>query len=492
MKKVLYIFLITLFFVGCDERLDELNTDKRNPAEVDPTSLFAQALRETHDMMASISVNDNPFNLYAQFWAQTTYPEESQYNLVSRSIPHNFWINGYRDALADYQAARVQIEAQIESGSSGLPDEVLQNRIAAINIMEAYVYHTLVDAFGDIPYSEALDPENIAPAYDDAQTIYMSELENLASAIAAIDVDAAGFPAGQDPMYQGDMEQWMKFANSLRLRMGMRLADVDQATSVAVVNSALASGVFENNADNADMMYLSASPNTSPVYEDLVLSGRNDFVAANTAINIMNSLDDPRIAVYYDDNLGAGVYKGGVYGSANNFSAFTQLGDVLRTPELASVLMSYAEVEFLKAEAAERGGYNVPGTAAMHYNEGIRASFNQWGLSTQMANDYIAQPAVNYATAPGTWKQKIGLQLWLALYGQGFEAWTTWRRFDFTGLVAPPGMKLSDVPLRLIYPLEEARLNGPNYKAAQAKLEPLGGDEVTTPIFWDTQQPFHQ
>lgn len=488
MKKLLYMSFITLFFIaGCDDRLDELNTDKRNPAEVDPTTLFAQGVRETHDMMASISVNDNPFNLYAQYWAQTTYPDESQYNMVGRSIPHSFWINGYRDALADFQAARVRVEAQLEGGTSGLPDEVLQNRIAAINIMEAYVYHVLVDAFGDIPYSEALDPENIAPAYDDAKTVYMNVLETLKNAAAAIDADAAGFPGAQDPMYHGDMEGWYKFANSIRLRMGMRMADVDKTTSVTVVNDALAAGVFESNADNADMEYLGSSPNTSPVYEDLVLSGRHDFIAANTVVNIMNELDDPRRAVYFDDNLGAGRYVGGVYGSANNFSAFTQVGDIMHTPEFPGVLMTYAEVEFLKAEAAARGGYAVTGTPAEHYHEGIRASFDRWGLSDAMANAYISQPAVNYSSAPGDWKQKIGLQLWLALYGQGFEGWNTWRRFDFAGFVAPPGMQLADVPLRLIYPLQEAQLNGPNYSAAGQKI---GGDLASTPIFWDVNQPF--
>ena len=490
MKKILYISFITLFFIaGCDERLDELNTDKRNPAEADPVTLFAQGLRETHDMMASISVNDNPFNLYAQFWAQTTYPDESQYNMVSRSIPHNFWINAYRDALADFKAARILIEAELADGTSALPDVVLQNRIAAINIMEGYVYHTLVDAFGDVPYSEALDPDNINPAYDDAKTIYMSVLANLKTAVANINTDAAGFPEAQDPMYHGDMEGWKKFGNSLRLRMAMRLADVDPAASKTIVNEAITSGVFESNADNADMEYLSASPNTSPIYEDLVLSGRKDFVAANTIIDVMQSLDDPRRAVYFDDNLGAGVFKGGIYGSANNYSSFTQIGDALRVPELPGVLMTYAEVEFLLAEAAERGGYTaVEGTAAMHYNAGIEASFNQWGLSDALAQEYISQPLVNYASAPGTWKQKIGLQLWLALYNQGFEAWNTWKRFDFVGLLAPPGMSLADVPLRLIYPLEEAQLNPVGYGAAAGKI--TGGDVATAPIFWDTVQPF--
>lgn len=483
MKRILYIAFLTLFFIGCDDHLAELNTDQRNPAEVDPTSLFTQALRETVDMMTSISVNENPFNLYAQYWAQTTYPDESQYNMVSRSIPHNFWINGYRDALADYKAARTLIEQQVESGTSGIPDEVLQNRLAAIDIMSAYVYHTLVDAFGDIPYEEALDPANFNPKYDDARTVYDNVLATLDAAVGMINTGAEGFPADQDPLYSGNMENWQKFANSLKLRLGMRLADeqVDPAASVSIVNSALAAGVFTSNADNAAMPYQGASPNTSPIYEDLVLSGRNDFVIANTFANKLNSLDDPRRAVYFDNNLGDGVYQGGVYGTANNFSAYTQIGDILRTPDFPGILMTYAEVEFLKAEAAARGGYNVEGTVEQHYNAGIRASFEQWGLSEAAANAYIAQPEVSY-NPTGDWRQQIGTQLWIALYNQGFEGWTTWRRLDFEGFVAPPGMTLADVPLRFTYPLQEAQLNGPNYSAAGSAI---GGDAASTPIFWD-------
>lgn len=486
MKKILYISLMTLFFVGCDDRLEELNTDKRNPAEVAPSSLFAQGLRETADNMASISVNDNPFNLYAQYWAQTTYPDESQYNLVSRNIPANFWTNGYRDALAQFQAARVRVVEQLEGGTSGLPDEVLNNRIAAIDIMMAYVYHTMVDVFGNIPYSEALDPENIAPAYDDARTVYNGILETLDTSIAAIDVDAAGFEAAQDPLYSGNMTKWFRFANSLKLRLGMRLADVDEAASVSIVNSALAAGVFESNDDNAALAYQGASPNTSPIYEDLVLSARQDFVAANTIISVMNALDDPRRSAYFDDNLGEGVFKGGIYGSANNYNNFSQIGDALREPEFPALFMTYAEAEFLMAEAAARGGYSVSGTAAAHYHAGIEASFNQWGLSDAQAAAYIAQPEVNYATAPGDWRQKIGLQLWLALYNQGFEAWATWRRLDFEGLNPPPGMDIADIPLRFTYPLEEAQLNRPAYTAAGTAI---GGDAISTPLFWDVNQP---
>lgn len=482
MKKILYIALLTLFVLGCDDRLEDLNTDKRNPAIVDPTSLFTQGLRETFDMMSSINVNENPFNLYAQYWAQTSYPDESQFDLTTRTIPANFWTNGYRDALIDFKSSKQLILEQIETGSSGLPEAQLHNRIAAIDIMTAYVYATLVDTFGDVPYTEALNSEDMTPKYDDARTVYSSIIDSLDAAIASISVDVSGFPAVQDPLYEGDMENWVKFANSFKFRMGMMLADVDKSSSVAIVNEALTAGVFSSNADNASMTYYGSSPNTNPVYEDLVLSGRHDFVGANTIVEVMNAVDDPRRTVYFTENLGAGVYQGGVYGDANDYASFTQIGEIFHTPDLPGIILTYSEVEFLKAEAVERGGYNVTGTAAEHYNEGIEASFNQWGLTDEMAESYIGQTNVNYSTASGDWRQKIGIQLWLALYNQGFEAWTTWRRLDFEAFSPPPGMSLEDIPLRFHYPLEEAQLNG---EMVEAAANAIGGDKITTPIFWD-------
>lgn len=478
MKKLLYIALLAIIFVGCDDRLEDLNTDKVNPAKVDPSSLFTQALRESFDMMVSTSVNENTFRLYVQYWAQTTYPEESQYNLATRNIPLGFWINGYRDALIDFKEANKLLEAELETATA---DETvaINNQMASVEIMSVYVFASLVDAFGDIPYSEALDPENLNPKYDDAAGIYDDLLSRLDAAMGMIDEGASGFSSTQDVLYGGDMSSWMTFANSLKFRMGMRLADVNSAKSVSVVNSALAAGVISSNSENVSMPYLGSSPNTNPVYAALVLSGRSDYIAANTIVDQMNALNDPRRPVYFRENLGDGVFDGGIYGTANNYSAFTQVGDIFHTPDLPGTIMNYAEMEFLMAEAAERGGYNVTGTAAEHYNAGIMASFDQWGADG--AADYLAQPSVAYATAAGNWKQKIGTQLWLALYNQGFEAWNSWKRLDYPSLT-PAEEAATGIPVRFTYPLEEAQLNGEMMSAAASKI---GGDEVSTHVFWD-------
>ncbi len=316
-------------------------------------------------------------------------------------------------------------------------------------------------------------------------TVFKDLLARLNAAIANLNGSFGSFGVA-DNMYGGDVASWAKFANSLKLRMGMLLADADNATAKATVESA-ASNVFTSNADNAKMIYLSAAPNTNPIYIDLVASARHDFVPANTLIDSMNSLNDPRRAFYFtqvDTSSVAGVvklaYSGGVYGSSNDYLAYSHVADLIQTPTFPGTLFDYAEVEFLLAEAVERI-FNVGGTAAGHYNNAITASIEDWGGTTAEATAYLANPKVAYATAAGTYKQKIGVQSWIAYYNRGFEAWTQWRRLDYP-LLEPGVDALSAIPLRYTYPIDEQTLNGTNWKAASTAV---GGDAVDTKLFWD-------
>jgi hypothetical protein len=521
-KRIIALVLAASFatFTSCDERLEELNTDKINPAQVSASSLFTKGLKEGFDRMGSINVNNNPFRLYAQYWAQTTYPEESQYSLSSRNIPANFWNSGYRDVLIDLAESKIITQAELEKDPARAA--VLTNRIACIEIMSAYTYSTLVDAFGNVPYTEALDVSNLSPKYDDARTIYTDLIARLNTAISSTNEGAQGFTPAQDPLFNGDMSDWMRFANSLKFRMGMRLADVDKAASVSIVNSALAAGVLTSNADNVTMQYMSASPNTSPAYADLVLSGRNDFVLANTFADYLNTTKDPRVTAYaqanpvpfvdgadyvvpmdmyvlYDDAtvyLTAGsrvlassasrnpkIFIGGTYGDANSFNSNSKVSKTLYTdPTYGVTIINYAEMRFLMAEAAARGGYAVTGTAAEHYTAGITASFAEFNVGG--VAEYLAQPKVAYATATGDFKTKIGRQMWVALYNEGFESWATWRRLDFGVLRPLPEETTVTLPLRFTYPIAEQQLNGIQYSAAGSAI---GGDEVTTKLFWDAQ-----
>jgi hypothetical protein len=470
MKKIfLTIFCFALVFTSCE--VDEgLNRDSKNPTGVPAAGLFTNATRNFFDLMQSASVNNNVFRLYAQYWAQTTYPDESQYNQTGRNIGGSIWTTIYRDVLQDYKGAR---EIIAEEGGANA-----ENQLAIINFMEVYAYSVLVDTFGDVPYTEALDPTNPSPAYDDAETIYIDLLSRLDSAIAAMGT-GSGFEAGQDPVYGGDMAKWKKAANSLRLRLGLRLAESNPALAKTTVEKAVNAPLITNNSDNFGIKYLGGAPNTNPVWVSLVQSGRNDYVAADTFLDVLVELEDPRLPIYF--NPVDGEFIGGTYGSANSPSSSSQIGDALKNPALEGNIITAAEVHFLLAEASERN-YSTPESAEFYYNGGVTASILEWGGTARQAQSYLAQPEVAYATAAPTWESKIATQKWIALFNNGFEGWTVWRIFEAPELQAPEDMTIDDIPNRFLYPVSEATLNGEQYNAAASAI---GGDEKSTRIFWD-------
>lgn len=321
------------------------------------------------------------------------------------------------------------------------------------------------------------------PKYDDAQTIYKDLLSVLTAASHKLDHSEGSFDSA-DLIYGGDTQKWAKFANSLRFRMAITMADVDLTYATTEALAAQADGLILTSADGTYMPYTTNTTNNNPLYLDLVASGRDDFLPANTFVNKMNALSDPRRAKYFTEYpAGSGQYKGGVYGTVNVYGDFSHLTPTIKDPVYPGVLFTYSEVEFLLAEAAERG-IAVGGTAESHYNAAITASLQDWGVASGDITTYLARPDVAYATATGTWKQKIGEQAWIAYYNRGFEAWTSYRRLDFPVLAAPAVTfgDITEVPKRYSYPGIEQTLNAANLEAAVAKL---GNNAVTTKLFWD-------
>lgn len=476
MKNIILIWIFCLFAVACDDRLEELNEEKVNPAQVPAETLFANGVKEMAFMIVNSDVNVNVFRFYAQYWAAATYPEESQYNQVTRNIPRNFWDRGYRRAIKDLTEAR---QIMLDRPDATLSPAANVNRLAIVDISIAYVYAIMTETYGNIPFSQAMDIDVITPVYDDARTVYDAQIDALTTAVNMIDENDAAISAGQDIIYEGSAAGWKKFANSLKLRMAMMLADTDPNKAQTMVDQALASGVIESPLDDTFVTYFVEAPSTHPVYEDLVLSGRRDFLPSNTLVDIMNNLNDPRRPVYFQDPID-GEFVGGIYGDANAYGGASHLGAMFFTPTVPGTLFSCTEVLFLLAEAAARG-FTVPETVESYYNRAIETSMSDWGVLADY-DAYIAQPDVAYATAPGDWKQKIGMQAWIALNHRGYEGWTTWRRLDFDAFNPPPGLTMEDIPVRLLYPEEEAQLNGANLDAA---ISAIGGNLKTTKLFWD-------
>ena len=473
MKKTLFLFSFLVLTTSCvsDEQYEAYNQDPKRPTEVSSDLLFNFALKTMCDQMAESNININVFRLLAQYWTPTAYPDEANYIWDLRRIPGNHWSRLYRDVLLDLQSAR-----EIILENPLMPESEKNTRLAQAEVLTVYCWQVLVDSFGDIPYSQALNTvEYPLPAYDDATAIYEDLIARLDAALS--NLNGTGFET--DNLYFGDVSGWEKFAASLKLRLGIRLADVNPALAKATVESAFNTGVFTSNADNATLVYLGIS-NPNPVWTDLVQSGRKDYVSANTIVDIMNTLNDPRRGVYFEENLGPDTYIGGIYGGVNLYENFSQIGSVILQPTTPASLMDFAEVSFYLAEASARG-FNVGGTTEEYYNQAIAASFEYWEVPD--VSDYLARPDVAYDSAPGDWREKIGLQFWLAMYNRGFEGWTVWRTFDVPTLNLP-ALTESPVPTRYTYPINEQNLNEQNWIDAS---DAIGGDTQTNRLFWDIQ-----
>lgn len=477
MKKILAILCIIILFSGC-KKLEDLNVNTKDPTNVTGESLFTGAQKNFVDQITGTNVNFNINRLIMQYWTEVTYVDESNYDLVTRTIPDNHWDILYRDVLKDLkESARIINETTYSTDPS---PKVKSNKLAIIEIMNVYAYSILVETFGNVPYTNALDIENPSPEYDDGLYIYKDLITRLNSAIGTLDPAWGSFGIA-DNIYAGDVTQWLKFANSLKLKMGMILADKEPAYAQTVVEAA-APNVLLSNADNATFVYLSSAPNQNPIYEDLVASGRHDFVPTSTIVDVMNTLSDPRRPFYFTEFGGA--YVGGPNGVVSSYGDYSHVADAMQVPTFPAVIMEYAEVEFLLAEAVERG-YAVGGTAEDHYNNGVTASITYWGGTAGEATAYLANPAVAYPTAGATWQEKIGNQMWIALYNRGFESWTYWRKYDFPVLTpAPDAVAEADgkVPVRFTYPIAEQTLNGNSYSSASSAI---GGDFLYTKLFWD-------
>ncbi len=469
MKKILIITLTVSIFgmLSCTKDITRFN-DQTKRAEIVPAeTLFSNATKNYVDVLASCNVNLNVFRFTVQHWAATTYQDEPQYDFSTRAIPDALWTRMYR-LLGNLNDSK-----RIINADSSLLPAVRANKLAICDIMQVNAYYFLVTSFGNVPYTDALDYNKVFAKYDDAKTVYNDLIKRMQTNVAALNTAAVGITASQDILFSGNVSSWKKFANSILLRMAITIADSDPAQAQSVFEAADA-GAFMAAKDIAQLKYLSANPNTNPLYVDLVQSKRQDMVAGRALLDTLKAMSDPRLSLYFRKNNDS-LYVGGVVGQNNTFSTVAKPSAQMALPTFPQIVLGYSEVEFMRAEAIERG-YNISGTAADHYKNAIIASVNWWGGSDADAAAYVARPDVDYATTTGEWKQKIGFQKWIGLYNQPVQGWVEMRRLDQPHLSAPVGAK-SGFPNRLPYSQGEQNLN----PVATA----VGGDKVETKLFWD-------
>jgi hypothetical protein len=477
MKKSLIIASLGMFILGgCTKDLTDDNINPKAPEHVPAGTLFANAEKELADYMSSPNVNVNTFRLWSQQWTQTTYTDESNYELIERNINGEVFDRMYARVLRDLSEVRATIDADAFVTGN---DALVQN--AMITVLEVYSFQVLVDIFGDVPYSAAIrggeGGEMLTPAYDNANDIYKDLAARIKQAASDLGTGgSAGDLGGSDLIYGGDAASWQAFANSLLLKIAVRYADVDAATAQGWATDAINSGNLITSAGmSAAFPYASTTPNTNPLWEDLVQSGRTDFIASNTIADMMNANSDPRRGAYFRNLDSLGNVLGNAFGAGGSYYNYSQPSDLLENPTIEGMLMSAEEVYFLMADAANRGwtGDDV----GSHVDMAMDISIERW---TGAASDYT--DSVNFASLTGggmTATEVIAMQKWLAMYNQGFEAWSTWRFYDYPtmNVAAEAG---TTPPLRYNYSVDEYSVNPVQVAAANG-----GSDNTMDRVFWD-------
>lgn len=468
--KILTIALAgAISLTSCTRDLTSLNVDPKHPTTLPSENFLSTELYYSFYNRYTPSVNSNNFRFFTQQLAETTYTDETNYDLVTRLQPRNYFISMYVRGINTLKLGKEALAKEVNSANVG------NNKWATLEIQEISVWENLVDTYGNIPYSEAFNPDqSLSPKYDDAATIYADLLKRIDAATAKITTTVAGYSNGGDLVYYGDMLKWKKYANSLKLRLAMNLADVNPALSKSAAEAAVAAGVISSDSEAYNFNFDSGTF-TNPVYDNFVASGRNDFIPTELVINMMNGKNDPRREQWF--TTVNGNYVGGVFGKGNSFAYFSHYSDKLTSKTAGANLLSYAEVLFLKAEGAARG-YNMGGTASALYNDAILASMAEAGVPAADAAAYVAAHPYDATN----WKKSIGEEVYIALFDKAFAAWNFSRRLDYPVFVNPSDSKLKGVPVRMPYSDQEYQLNGANVKAAATAI---GGDLATTKLFWD-------
>jgi hypothetical protein len=472
--KIITILLFSLLVtVGCDDNFAELNTDPNNPTAVPSDLLIPGVARGAQNQSYSTFVGGDMGACWSQQFAKVQYNDEERY-LPRQGVISGVWDTYYAVVISD---ANSMYNIAVTEENKNMQGVALT--------LQAYGYAFLTDAYGDIPFSEAIKAEegNIAPAYDKQEDVYTGILSMLDDAIALLGTSGT-INSTNDVIYGGNAGLWKKFASSLKFRVLMRASGKMDVSSQlqALVNSGK---LFASNDEDAKLAYLSAQPSANPLYESIVYGTRGEWKINEVVVTLLESSSDPRLSVYAQKNAD-GDYRGKPSGYTDlpsddwGYENVSALGEFYLRPELPGFFVSYPEIKFLMAEAATKG--YISGGASMantNYIEGIRASFEYNEVPAGAIANYLAERVL--AADTPTALEQIATQNYLALFSQGVESWTEWRRTGIPALTPAIEGDLNEIPSRYNYPTTENSINKTNYDAAVASQGP---DLLTTPIWW--------
>ena len=463
--------LLLTTVTSCKKALDSANVNPNASESAQPDFLLTAAIKNTSDTYWGTTNNMNSSLLFVQHWAKIQYTDPDRYIFTNTSF-QELLTSGYRTVIVNLNQLIKLADAQGNSNYKGVA-----------LVLRSWIFTLETDAYGDVPYTQAGDiSKYLTPKYDAQRDVYLGVLNDLKTAQASL--DPSGKAISGDVIYANSIPLWKKFANSLRLRIALRIADREPDLARQVIAAIQAEGgtYINANSEIAQLNY-KASPNQNPISN--LFDTRDDYRVSKTIVDRLTALNDPRLPVYVSKAAATQLYTGVPNGlltadaSALGLTRTSKPGAYFLAPTAPAVIISYAEILFDRAEAAARGFTNED--PASLYNQAIEASLTQYGVSAADIATYKARPDVQYDAS--NYKKSIGNQKWIALFGQGLEAFAEWRRLDYPILTpAVAGSLNGQIPVRFIYPGTEQSLNPDSYQAAVAHQ---GTDALTTKLWFD-------
>ncbi|WP_034920510.1 SusD/RagB family nutrient-binding outer membrane lipoprotein [Gillisia sp. CAL575] len=493
MKKILIILIMVFVTGSCDDGFDEINVNPTKPTQLDPStkltytqlytggsSYVAHLFYNVIHLMQNVQhLNNTSYISFVYKEGSTEWLFEEQYKTTVKSI--------------------VDLEAQLLESE----DPTAEADLAIARIQKVLIFSRLTDAYGDIPYSEAGKGflEGIRfPAYDKQSDIYADMLSLLESSSTTLSQGGPNSYGSADLMFGGDNEKWQKFSNSLMLRLAMRMVKVDESAAQSWATKAINGGVMESNSDIAYIKYENSSndggPNVNPLTKSFTSRAPTQVKISKTFLDFLQERNDPRISVLsstVDGDTSPELQSGqdinnpsrGIANSKPNINLFGGSGVVVY--DAPYFFQTYAEVEFMLAEAAERWGI-AGGDVEFHYNAGVKSAMEQLSMygeggiiSQESIDTYLVEnPFVN-----GQALKMINEQYWVATFGNGLETFSNWKRSGYPNLepIAVADLLTNgQIPRRFVYPGSEKLNNPANVEAA---TDQQGGDELTTRMWWD-------
>ncbi|CAN5732987.1 SusD/RagB family nutrient-binding outer membrane lipoprotein [soil metagenome] len=509
MKRILNISMLAIFLLtvsSCEKGLSDLNKNKTSPTTLDPVLMLNTAV------------------INSSFSSKSLYFDIA---IVQQMVSPNGGVLAGGNFNADYRGDQGIWGSYYTGVIKNTKDAILKskdlpsrsNLYNMSRIFQAFAFMVLTDEYGDIPYSEGgagYTDQLFFPKYEAQSSIYPKIIQELTDASAAL--NATGVVESADVLYSGNIAKWKKFANSLLLRAGMRLAKVDATKAKAAVQAAFAAGVITDNADNG---YIRHDANYNyPIGGTLNGSEAANFYLTKPFVDILKSTNDPRLSAIAIRYVGATSGNGQTAASGNTTAA-VQIGmpmgkdngtivsqatadglasfydysqaDRRRVVKVTTpgFIVTASQTNLLLAEAAFRG-WITTGSAAQYFADGIKAHMDQMAvydagsaISAAARDAYIAATPLN----AGTELDQINTQYWISSFLNGPELFANFRRSGFPTLTPNPyGQPANpDVPngtfiRRLTYPTSEVSVNATNLNAAIATQ---GADKLSTPVWWD-------